>query len=202
MKRAFLFLVTVAMLLIDTSPLWTQGEPISLQEIWRREENGMTFERVCKPGRIVKMGLIKDSDIYIYLIDLRTGETIYKTDPQIDGYVLEFNYFGDRYYLLDQITKELKEYDVKTKEFKRIVKGIISSSDSSLVGFNYTSHSLMFRNGNTGVLLDSFKIPNTPNTPLFHVSSTGYEFSIDSRYFLFGLYDPLNSSTSYYYIYD
>ncbi|MBS4000259.1 MAG: hypothetical protein KGZ71_07235, partial [Desulfobulbaceae bacterium] len=60
MKRAFLFLVTVAMLLIDTSPLWTQGEPISLQEIWRREENGMTFERVCKPGRIVKMGLIKD----------------------------------------------------------------------------------------------------------------------------------------------
>jgi hypothetical protein len=201
-NKTFLLTAITVLFLCQFTPLWTQGEPKLLEEIWRREESGMTFERVCKPGRLVKMSKYKDSDIYLYLIDLQTGETIYKTDPKIDGYTLEFNYFGDRYYLQDQIKDELREYDVKTKEFKRVVKGIISASDSSLAGFDYTSHSLMFRNGNTGVLLDSFKIPNTPNTPLYQVSSIGYEFSIDSRYFFFGLYNLWNQSTNHYYLYD
>jgi hypothetical protein len=64
-------------------------------------------------------------------------------------------------FIFSIILKKWKEYDVKTKKFIRYTFG--------------PNHSLLFKNLNTGMLLDNFKIPGTLNQSFYVASSDGWE---------------------------
>jgi hypothetical protein len=195
--KKYLFFITSALLLflIDISPGWADGELLPL--IWKRDEQGLTYERVCKPGKLVVMSYSN----YFLLINLKDGSTIYQTNPSTDIGV-DFNYFGDKYYISDKNGITIKEYDVKTNEFIKIVKGKVKSFDSSFATFNYSANALKFKNSNTGELLDSFKIPGTPNQPYLGTSAEAWEFTNDGKYFAFALQLNDNPYTKKFYLYD
>lgn len=115
-------------------PGWADGELLPL--LWRKD--GLTYERVCKQGKLVIMSSSSSlSNIpYAHLIDLADGSTIYTTDPNTENDMFT-NYNGDKFYVYNYIENKWKEYDVKTKKFIRYTFGpdpvFLSSELSSLV---------------------------------------------------------------------
>lgn len=202
MKRAFLFLVTAAMLLIDVSPLWTQGEPKLLEEIWRRDDIDLKLNTVCKPARLAicykktKSGTFPHTN---YLIDLRTGEEIYQTDPNTQRSIM-VNYMGDKFYIYEIAEEKWKEFDTKTKEYIRDAYGYdplnfdfrFSSPDNCFVFFDPLRFTFLFTDINTGIVKDSFQIEGKQDDPQ-GVVSWGMEFTPDSRYFNFSSVWTLDS---------
>ncbi|GAB1372199.1 hypothetical protein MASR1M45_22610 [Candidatus Kapaibacterium sp.] len=133
-----------------------------------------------------------------FLIDLTNGQTIHTTKYPEGLYI---NYWGDRYYIFNVEENILREYDIKTKEFIRIAKYRISSSDSSVFVFNKLHNSLLFYNANSGELLDSFKIPGSPDEPLYSLTS-GQHRSYDARYIAFHLQLKNNPEQNHFFLYD
>jgi hypothetical protein len=194
----------VVLLICDASPGWADGELLEL--LWKREENGLTYERVCKQGKLVVMSN-SDSEL---LIDLKDGSTIYNANPNTEHGIFT-NYNGDKFYVLNTIENKWKEYDVKTKKFIRNTFGPdrntnnsahYVSSDSVYTEFNLINHSLLFKNLNSGLLLDSFKIPNTPNTPTYSASPSEWKFTNDGRYMTFALSSKDKPYSKTFYLYD
>jgi hypothetical protein len=209
MKRCILFIVAAVVLLIcDASPGWADGELLPL--IWKKD--GLTYERLCKQGKLVIMSRSSsNSNIpYVILIDLKDSSTIYVTDPKTEDDMFT-NYYGDKFYVFNYIEKKWKEYDVKTKKFIRYTFGpnhstnnsaYYLSSDTVYTEFNSHNHSILFKNLNTGILLDSFKIPNTPNQTYYSASPKEWVFSNNGRYMTLALKTYDKPYTQTFYLYD
>ncbi|MBS4001651.1 MAG: T9SS type A sorting domain-containing protein [Desulfobulbaceae bacterium] len=211
MKSFLLAAITAAMLLLDASPLWTQGEPISLQEIWRREDIDLKYSTVCKQGRVVRMA--KQNTFpkppTFYLVDLRTGEDVYVTEPNTEIWLFA-NYLGDKFYVYNYIDTILREYDKETKELLRELSNIpISEIGSRFISpknefaqFDRGSHMFLFRDLFTGIVKDSFQIAGSPQDPQSLIS-WGMDYTIDSRYFNFTSHWLLDkNSPNTFHIYD
>lgn len=203
--RARVFFTLAALLVVLMSNVYVVfAEPEILPLLWKYEEDGLTYERICKPGKLVIMSNSKNSPNYgydyNYLIDLTDGRIVYKSDPNKDLGVYT-NYFGDRYYVVSIEGMIVKEYDVKTNKFMREVLGPLSAPDSSLFSYNSFNNSIIFKNGITGLVLDSFKIPNTPNYPYLSLRD-GRSVTNDSKYFAFSLITNEKPYTKRFYLYD
>jgi hypothetical protein len=194
MKRAFIFFAAVAMLLIEASPLWTQGEPQLLEVIWKREQSGLQYSTVCKPARLAicsKRTKPAPFPRTYYLIDLKTGEDIYQTDPNTER-TLYINYIGDRFFIYSIADTKWKEYDTKTKEYIQDAYGYdplnfdfrFTSPDNCFVFFERERQMFLFTDINSGIVKDSFQIEGSTQDPI-DLISWGMEFTIDSRYFNF-----------------
>lgn len=196
MKRAFLFIVAIALLLLDASPLWTQEE-MELELVWEIQYPGgnQTREQVCKKGKF----LVNSSDGEWYLYDLNTGEIIYKTTKGEEQRYLMVNDLGDKFYIWNQTESTYEEYDIKTKELIQKLPHVINgykfplriSPDNVYHEFYEHPHSIVFKDLYTGTVLDSFKVPNSPDNATFRMVDYG-EFSFDGRYFKFGLVNQFN----------
>ena len=210
MKRAFIFFAAVAMLLIEASPLWTQGEPQLLEVIWKREQSGLQYSTVCKPARLAicsKRTKPAPFPRTYYLIDLKTGEDIYQTDPNMES-GLYVNYMGDKFYVFDIANEKWKEFDTKTKEYIQNAYGPLNtgfrfaSPDNEFVEFDSERHILLFTDINTGIVKDSFQIAGSQQNPQRFIGH-GLEFTPDGRYFNFTTYWLLdNNGPNTFHIYD
>ena len=166
-----------------------------LTKIWDRSNENFALERLCRPGKLAVVSL---DGINQFLIDLTNGETIHSTKYPESIYI---NFWGDRYYIHNAEEKILREYDVKTKEFIKIALNFVNSSDSSAWGFNYNHNSLVFYNANSGELLDSFKIPGSPDEPIYSLTK-GNHRSYDARYLAFHLQLKNNPQQNHFFLYD
>ncbi|MBE2188834.1 MAG: T9SS type A sorting domain-containing protein [Candidatus Kapabacteria bacterium] len=211
MKSFLLAAITAAMLLLDASPLWTQGEPQLLEEIWRRQDTKLTYFTVCKQGRMVVMSKSNTfpKPTTWYLIDLKTGENVYVTNPESEFYIFA-NYLGDKFYVYNYIDSILREYDKDTKELIRELSNIpiseigatFISPENEFAQFDRDRHMFLFRDLNTGIAKDSFQIAGSSQDPQSLIS-WGMDYTIDSRYFNFTstwLLD--NNSPNTFHIYD
>ncbi|GAB1371767.1 hypothetical protein MASR1M45_18290 [Candidatus Kapaibacterium sp.] len=190
MKQKMFTLFAVVILFAAT----TADSFAQLTKIWDRSNENFALERLCRPGKLAVVSRNGQ-----FLIDLTNGETIHSTQyPE----AIYFNYWGDRYYV-HHITENIThEYDVKTRQFIKEVKGIPRHSDSSSIGFNYTYHSIIIKNANSGILLDSFKIPNTPDEPAYSTYHSGFTTSNDARFVAFYLQKNFQPTAMYFLLYD
>ena len=185
-SRAMLLSLVVIIFATSTTNTFAQ-----LTKIWDRSNENFALEKLCAPG---KLAVVSKNGNH-QLIDLTNGETIYSSSNWITT-----NYWGDRFYIHE--SGNLNEYDVKTKEFIKVVPGFAETVDSVMGGFNYTNHSLLFYNANTGELLDSFKIPNTDDQPEYSTLA-GSRYSNDGRFltlYLQKMFKP--TGTNFYYMID
>ncbi|MBE2189880.1 MAG: T9SS type A sorting domain-containing protein, partial [Candidatus Kapabacteria bacterium] len=211
MKRAFLFIVAIALLLLDASPLWTQEE-MELELVWEIQYPGgnQTREQVCKKGKF----LVNSSDGEWYLYDLNTGELIYKTTKGDEQHYLMVNDLGDKFYIRNLAVNTFEEYDIQTKELIQKLPHVLDgsngyyynllriSSDNVYFEFHEHPHSFVFKDLYTGTVLDSFKVPNSPDQSTFGMNGKG-EFSYDGRYFKFGLKNKFSSEAgTNWFVYD
>jgi hypothetical protein len=163
-----------------------------LTKIWDRSNEGFEFARLCSPG---KLAVVAKNGVNQFLIDLTNGATIHSEEHAS----IYTNYWGDHYY----VSKDgiLSEYDVKTKEFIRIAKSIMGIADSSTSSFYANNNSLRFYNANTCELLDSFKIPGSPDEPLYSLRLAQY-YSYDGRFYAFHLQMKNNPQQNNFFLYD
>jgi hypothetical protein len=191
MKRCILFIVAaVVLLLCDASPGWA-GEKLTPK--WTR--NGLTFERICKHGKLIVGGPTTQC-----LIDLTNGEIIYQTNLDSNEFGVYTNYIGTKFYVPvnNKGIYYLKEYDTKTKQFIRTIKNpyLPMSPTDEAAAYYSNSKSLKFYNAFTKELLDSIYYPIS-----YEISRQDREFTIDNKYFLINIADK-NSDYSYFYLYD
>ncbi len=191
MKQKMFTLFAVAILFAAT----TADSFAQLTKIWDLSMYNFALERLCRPGKLAVVSL---DGINQFLIDLTNGETIHST---IFPESLYTNYWGDRYYIHNAEEKILREYDIKTKEFIKIALNFVNSSDSSAWRFDYNHNSLVFYNANSGELLDSFKIPGSPDEPLYSLTS-GQHRSYDARYIAFHLQLKNKPTQNHFFLYD
>ena len=187
-SRALLLSLVAILFAASTADSFAQ-----LTKIWDRSNENFALERLCRPGKLAVVSSGRE-----FLIDLSNGQTIYSGTNSEGIYI---NYWGDRYYIYNITEKILREYDVKTKEFIRIALNVVNSSDSSAWGFNYNHNSLVFYNANSGELLDSFKIPGSPDEPLYSLTP-GQHRSYNSRYVAFHLQLTNNPKQNHFFLYD
>jgi WD40 repeat protein len=185
------FLIMAAIFVVA----FTADSFAQLTKIWDLSNNNFALERLCGPGKLAVVSL---DGINQFLIELTNGETIHSTMYPETVY---FNYFGDRYYVYNITENIIREYDLKSKQFIKIVHAIAETSDSAMGGFNYSNHSLLFYNANTGEVLDSFKIPNTPNEPSYSTYA-GSQFSNDGRFFAFFMQKNFQPTAMHFLLYD
>ncbi|GAB1372205.1 hypothetical protein MASR1M45_22670 [Candidatus Kapaibacterium sp.] len=189
MKQKMFTLFAVAILFAAS----TADSFAQLTKIWDLSINNYALESLCRPGKLAVVSRGNE-----FLIDLTNGQNIYSATS---SEVIDFNYWGDRYYVYTIGEGILKEYDVKTKEFKRIAKYRIEMPDSSIFGFNTNFNSILFYNSNSGQLLDSFKIPGSPNESLYYLTK-GRHFSYDGRFYAFHLQLKNNPEQNHFFLYD
>lgn len=183
MKRFFLLLIFVII-------FFTIQSIAQLNIIWDRSDDNFRFQRLCAPGKL-SVATIKDRE---HLIDLTNGEIIFTALPFV-----RTNYWGDKFYAYEK--NYLYEYDIKTKERIDIVVGIPENSDSSMI-YMSTNHSIIIKNGNTAELLDSFKIPNTPNNFTYTTIYPSFVTSNDARFVVIHLQKTSNSEATIFLIFD
>ena len=189
-SRALLLSLMAILFAATTADTFAQ-----LTKIWDRSNNNFALERLCRPGKLAVVSL---DGINQFLIDLTNGETIHST---IFPESLYTNYWGDRYYIFNVEENIRKEYDVKTKEFIKIAKLRIQMPDSSIFGYNENHNSLLFYNANSGELLDSFKVPGSPDEPIYTLTR-GQHFSYDGRFYAFHLQLKNKPTQNHFFLYD
>jgi len=86
-SRLFTLVALVVVLMSNVYVVFADTEILPL--LWKYEEDGLTYERVCKPGKLVIMSNSKNSPVpnvvFWYIIDLSNGKLIYKTDPNMEN---------------------------------------------------------------------------------------------------------------------
>jgi len=192
-RRARLFtLAALLVVLMSNVYMGRAQEPLKLK--WTK--TGMAFEKICKPGKLI---ITSNLDMTNFLIDLTNGEIIYQTNPKTE-LGLSTNYFGDKFYIYDEIEMRSKEFDVKTKEFLGYPTCVPQSPDNAIAYFNKNDNTLHFYVCGNSSKNDSNKIPNTPETKIFNHWSG--EFSHDGKYFALTLWTNTYPQVPYFYLYD
>ncbi|MBS4000260.1 MAG: T9SS type A sorting domain-containing protein [Desulfobulbaceae bacterium] len=205
-KKSFLVAAIAILFLCQFTPLWTQDE-MELEFIWEIQYQGgsQANEQVCKKGKYI----VNSSDGERYLYDLNTGELIYKTTKGIES-SLVVNDEGDKFYIRNLTENTFEEYDIKTKaliqKLPHVINGFMYpkriSHDNAYHEFYDHPHSFVFKDLYTGTVLDSFKVPNSPDEATFRMVDQG-EFSFDGRYFKFGLKNQFSSEAgTNWFVYD
>jgi hypothetical protein len=190
--RKFLFFIATALLLfLFYSSPGSAGEPLTPK--WTRE--GLSYEGICKPGKL----LIAGNGPAGVLVDLTNGEIIYQTNPEKET-GLSVNYYGDKFYIYDEVEQRSKEFDVKTKEFIGYPGCVPRSPDNAIGYFNMNTNILKFYVCGNSSKNDSIKIPNTPDTKIFNNWSSDY--SPDGRYFALTVLTNTTPQVPYFYLYD
>jgi hypothetical protein len=205
--KSFLVAAIAILLLCQFTPLWTQEE-MELELVLEVKYSGLfsqAFEQVCKKGKF----LVNSSDGERYLYDLNTGELIYKTTKGTES-SLVVNDVGDKFYIRNISENTFEEYDIKTKVLIQKIPHVINgykyplriSPDNVYFEFYEHPHSIVFKDLYTGTVLDSFKVPNSPDNATFRMVDEG-EFSYDGRYFKFGLVNQFNTEAgANWFVYD
>ncbi|MCO5249887.1 MAG: T9SS type A sorting domain-containing protein [Candidatus Kapabacteria bacterium] len=205
-KKSFLVAAITTLLLCQFTPLWTQGEPKLLEEIWRRDDIDLTYFTVCKQGRMIVMSKYnsKPKLTTLYLIDLKTGENVYVTDSETEMYLFT-NYLGDKFYVYNQVDEILREYDTKSKSLSRELLNIpidgvgtyFISPDNEFISYSSPRQMIYFSDLNTGIVKDSLHIGSQQS-----MISFGKEFTNDSRYFNFTSFWIIKNGPGLFQIYD
>jgi hypothetical protein len=191
MRKYVLFCFTALLLYLTSVSPGTAGEPLTPK--WTRE--GLAFGSICKPGKL----LIATNGLTQYLIDLTNGEIIYQTNPEKET-GLSVNYYGDKFYLFDEVEQRSKEFDVKTKAFIGYPGCVPRSPDNAIGYFNMNTNILKFYVCGNSSKNDSIKIPNTPDSKIFNNWSSDY--SPDGRYFALTVLTNTTPQVPYFYLYD
>jgi WD40 repeat protein len=190
-----MFLIVAALVLLSTADSFAQ-----LTKIWDRSNQDETFQWLCPKGKLAVVSRSNQDR----LIDLTNGQTIYSVDNP------EYIYLdnsGNRFFVVNYQTDKCKVYDRQTLKsvqdlsFRRYIDGYISPNDSTNVEFDLATNSLKFWNIYTNVLVDNYKIPNTPDKPEYSIYPNS-EFSSDGRYFAFHIYKTHDATNMYFLLYD
>ena len=212
-KKLNLWLLPLAALVLLMSNVYVgraEENPITLDTVWFLDYN-QTYAGVCKPAKIARMadfGSPVPNIPYILLYDLNDGSVIYKTNPTTDSHLLT-NYSGDKFYVFNYVNKKSTEFDTKTvKPIRELPNDDFGSDyfmdlispDNKYVMFHRFHHSIIIKDLQTGMVADSFKIPETPDNPYYSFSDKS--FSVDGRYLAFCLKHNDKGSSRYFLIYD
>ncbi len=158
------------------------------------DKAGLSFERICKPGKLVVGG--------DRLIDLTNGEEIYRMNPDSNDNGIYPNYYGDKFYIFDYVwgrkDNYMREYDTKTRQFirKYMNANHTMSPEDDFGVYNFDAKSFIFKKALTGELLDSVYYPSAK------FNNEKSEFSYEGRYFAITLYTATNPQVPYFYLYD
>ena len=192
MKQILFFIATALLLFLTTVSPGSAGEPLTPK--WTRE--GLGYISICKPGKL----LIANNGPVGVLIDITNGEIIYQTKQGIESN-LSLNYFGDKFYVIDEKEQKAKEYDVKTKAFLGYPTCVPQSPDNAISYFNMNNNTLKFYVCGNSSKNDSIRIPNTPfDEKLFN--NWGCEYNNDGRYYALTLWKSGPPQVPYFYLYD
>ena len=193
LKSIALLLTLVAILFAAT----TADSFAQLTKIWEVPNGGnLPIEAISPNAKIVHAGQ--------FLIDLTNGNVITSV-PAPNSFRLDYS--GKRYFVENWQEKTMKVYDRYTKEFIQDLEyrlypsGVIAANDSIMMSFEEKTHTLQFWNIYTNTLIDSFKIPNTPDIPTYTLVNS-LSFSYDGRYFAFHFQKNTNAEYNYFMIYD
>ena len=173
MKRKFYFIAAIFL------AAFTADSFAQLTKIWDRSSNNFALEGLCRPGKLAVLSL---SGVNQYLIDLTNGEIIFSTQyPEI----VNFNYWGDHYYVHNINENVIREYEVHTKNLIGEVNCIPYYGDSTSSRYNSEDKILYFVKYGSNEHLDSVRISTLFQAHSFSIDKS----SFDGRYLSLFIYN-------------